>query len=238
MIKRFASKAMKFVRKYAFGPLLLAVAIVIAGAYIRSTDDYIRNRVLQLYSEHGRCTGVEIITPSGKAYTLTAAHCVELVQHKQVKATDEAGNEYSLTFIAEDAYSDLMLLSAPGNWGIDVAHDLQPRENVHSMTHGLGMPTYRTDGVVIGTDSVVFAMYKIASVSDLLRCTGIKYRLIEGFCVVKTNQTISTTLIVPGSSGGPLLNSWGELVGIASTRGDFFYTFVTLSDIQAFLYSR
>jgi len=54
---------------------------------------------------------------------------------------------------------------------------------------------------------------------------------------MSTKQLVSTARIIPGSSGGPLLNSANELVGIASATDGEISSFVALSDIQHFLKS-
>lgn len=234
---------MKIFLRHIIGiPLLVFTLFCSINLYNKSTDNFIRNQVLKLYDNRGSCTGVQIIAPSGKFYVLTAGHCSVLVHNNKVMAEDEQGRKLELSFIEEDATSDLMLLSSPIESGVKIAFGAGKHDSVHSITHGKGMPSYRTDGELLATDITSFTLFAITSRADFLKCQGPKYKIgFEGFqtvCKIESFQTVSNTSIIPGSSGGPLLNVWGSLVGIASTRGEFFCTFASLADIKSFLRDR
>lgn len=223
-------------------PLLIFALFFFVDLYKRSTDSFIRDQVLKLYDDKAACTGVQVIAPSGKFYVLTAGHCSGLVHNNKVLAEDEEGRKLELNFIEEDPTSDLMLLSSPIQSGVQIASNAGKHDSVHSITHGKGMPSYRTDGELLATDDITFGLFPIMSRSDFLKCRAPKYKIkfdgLQPICVVESFQTVSNTQIIPGSSGGPLLNSWGSLVGIASTKGDFFCTFASLADIKSFLQNR
>jgi hypothetical protein len=226
---------------------LVLLILVLYGSwslntFYKTTDIYARNRVLKLFDVTGACSAVLVWAPSGKAYTLTAGHCRPEVHEGKIKARNESGQEYLLDFIAEDPTADLMLLSAPYQIGMDIAKNIGTHEPVHTMTHGRGMPSYRTDGEFLVLDLIEFALFPVVTVEDLVRCSGPKYVVMqkefETMCGVQSFQSVTTARIVPGSSGGPLMNAWGELVGIASTTDDSFSTFASLADIHAFLKGR
>ncbi len=234
---------MKHRPNFAFFVFMVGVLCLTMGFKIypnRSDADSIaRQYVYKLFNEHGSCTGVQVELNDGKSYVLTAGHCNLLVESGKVHATSEDGKDFYLEFIAEDSRSDLMLLKAPTSGGLSIAYTLQPHQHVHTMTHGKGYPTYRTDGEMLNIAEIEFVEFKIESIFDLTRCAFIKTEIIkqddEMFCAVKTFESITTSRIVPGSSGGPMLDDNNRLVGIASASGDFENCFVSLQDIKNFL---
>ena len=227
--------------------LSLLVIIVVCFHTFRaweSSDRHLRYTVYKLFADSGSCTGVKVFAPSGKAYVLTAGHCASLLKDGTVKATTEDGVEYTLNFIEEDPYSDLLLLSAPVDGpAVSVAKQLERHEHVHTLTHGRGYPTYRTDGEAVATDVTTVPTLRLTNPNDIVKCSSPKYTIIttpfgDRACAVVTVQLISTASLIPGSSGGPLFNAEGQLAGIASATDDKFAAFVTLSDIGSFLKGR
>lgn len=224
----------------------LAGVVIVNSIYqseLTKTDKYIRNRVLMLKGNNGQCTGVEIKAPSGKIYTLTAGHCSALIVKGKIWATNEKGEEKQVDFISIDPIHDLMLLSAYDNKSIEVAKHVHQHERIHTLTHGHGYPTYRTDGELLNISLVEVGMH-INSEEDIKECTGaINRKLVfditsfSYICLISLEEQNTTAAILPGSSGGPALNSDGELVGIAScsSEGSFISGFVPLKYIHQFL---
>jgi S1-C subfamily serine protease len=230
--------------------LLLAVVLCTAfrtgyKKYTKATDSYIRDRVVMLTGNDRLCTGIEILTPSGKKAILTAAHCKALLIDDMVVAKAENGDEYVLSFIAIDPAHDLMLLTSLDDKYITVAESIYPHEKVHSLTHGRGFSTYRTDGELLDERSLTFPIFEITSDEEMNKCPTTPYEKavldinrMKRFCVVKFTLQATTAMIVPGSSGGPILDENGELVGIVkASDGDFGYM-VPLRSIQHFLRNR
>jgi hypothetical protein len=216
--------------------LILAIFPACAMLTVRS-DSYVRNRVVQLNRAGGSCSGVQVVAPSGKAYVLTASHCRGLVEAGKVEATDEQNQKYFLDFIKEDPNSDLMLLSSPNDNGVGIADHVRMHEHVHAMTHGHGYPTYRTDGEALMLSRIEFAEFDLKDIADLAACLQPKNKISQedASCHVAVVEMMSNASIIPGSSGGPLLNEYGSLVGIASCTDGYFGSFVTLGDIKKFL---
>lgn len=225
--------------------LLLVLACIAAVAHPKqSANDWVRDRVVLLKSIKGSCSGEEIQTPSGKTMTLTAGHCKALLINNQMTAEMEDGKEYTLTLIAIDDKSDLMLLAGVPGKVLKIAKSYEDKhQHVHTMTHGHGMPSYRTDGELLKeTDNQVLA-FLINSNEDAVTCEKIPGSTIEMVsflqlgCLTTWHSMMTTARIIPGSSGGPLLNDKEELIGVASvsepTTG--FSGMVTLEDIHAFL---
>ena len=227
--------------------LSLLVVIVACFHTFRAwecSDRYLRYAVYKIFDDNGSCTGVKVIAPSGKYYVLTAGHCASLLKDGKVKAITEDGVEYTLRFIEDDPYSDLLLLSAPvAGPAVSIAKQLERHEHVHTLTHGRGYPTYRTDGEAVTTDVTTIPTFPLLDLDDNRKCFQPKHQILTGplggrECAIVTVQLISTACVVPGSSGGPLFNDEGQLTGIASATDDKFAAFVTLSDVASFLKGR
>lgn len=240
---------MRFSRIVRKITIFLAVALATIGTYdvitqhdMKASDSYIRDRVLKLTSDKGQCSAISIMAPSGKVYTLTAAHCSALVVRAHVDATDEQGIKKKLAFIAIDSEHDLMLLSAfDTKKSIDVARSSQLYDKIHTLTHGNGMPTYRTDGELLADKQVEIAG-DINSEDDMKDCQGKNKRIVNGFfgvvCLKIQVVTITTAQVVGGSSGGPAVDKHGHLIGIVSCGMPMFSGVVPLKDIRNFLKNR
>lgn len=226
--------------------VLLAVAFCV-GAHrsaVKSSDLYIRDRVVKLTGGGIQCTGIVIEAPSHKSYILTAAHCRPMVKSGKITAITEDGEVNIVDFIAEDPASDLMLLGGIQDLdGIEVGEFEYNYQPVHTLTHGAGKPTYRTDGMLLEAAQSQVAVYRISSDDERKACQSqFKLEIMDSFwgemCIMSTVQYSSTADIVPGSSGGPVLNNNGDLVGIVSAYDGKFSYFVTLRDIRSFLYNK
>jgi S1-C subfamily serine protease len=209
--------------------VLALLAVLVWGKVIyvishqQSTNDWMRDRVVLLHSNVGSCTGVAVKAPSGKVYTLTAAHCRELIVNSMVMAQLENGTEVPLKMVAIDIKHDLMLLSDANDEkaekSITIADKIEDKHlAVHTMTRGLGLPSHRADGEFL--KEITFMFPSRDSASSEMQIT----------------EMMITAHADPGSSGGPVLNDREELVGIVSCiLNSQITTIVQLKDIKAFL---
>ncbi len=197
---------------------MMAIPILTLKAYHdRTSDDFARNHIVQLYGNQVLCTGIEVQSPSGKIYTLTAAHCKNMVVDNHAFFQNEQNESGSIQVIDVDDRLDLMLMEGAKSTGFRIAPGIYVYEPVHTMSHGLGMPAYRTDGIILKESAIVdpnpFAPQRM----------------------------IANAPVVPGSSGGPLLDAKNNLVGVIdayNSRYPLFSYHVTLSDINSFLKDR
>lgn len=220
---------------------MLCLSLNFGYSRYKASDSYIRHRVVYLYGNNHACSGVEVKAPSGKNYILTAGHCRILASDDRIMARDENGREQAVEVIQEDPNSDLLLLASIDGKSVDVAKSIHAHEHLHSITHGKSFPAYRTDGEFLDIELTQIKYFPIMDANDRAKClTMPKYSDYTGmtgeFCFISTHQTLADVPIVLGSSGGPLLNEAGELVGIVSAgSSDGFNTFVSLMDIHSFL---
>jgi hypothetical protein len=204
-------------------------------------DNQIRDRVFQLTGNDRACTGEQIKAPSGQSYILTAGHCRPLEKDGQILATAEDGRSALRRVIAEDEKSDLLLLEGmPGVEGFSIAQSISRFEGVRAFTHGHKFPTYKTEGLLIGIERVKIGLFPVTSEEEAAKCKAkAKQSLVDALffqiCIMDIEETASTVAVVPGSSGGPVLNAHSEVVGVVSAGGEGFSYLVKLSDIGAFI---
>lgn len=200
----------------------------------KTTDSYVRGRVFLLKSAKGSCTGVEVKGKS-KHYILTAGHCRPLLIENKLDAVSEEGVITSVSFVAEDDKSDLMLLTAADSKTIDLAPAIYSRQPVHSMTHGYGRDSYRVDGETIQEELVNIPMEDTPVEDCITSKLKVMVTPFGPICVLHTITVVTTSWVVPGSSGGPMLDTSGRLVGIISAGDTHFSEIVPLYDIKKFL---
>lgn len=225
--------------------ILLLCSMLSYTACLQKPKDVYKQVVMLKNNNKGSCSGQQIIAKSGIKYILSAAHCKVLSDDGQnINVITESGRELKRRIIAIDSNADLMLIEgAPGLEGLDIAQSSRAREHVETYTHGSGMDTYETDGVIIGDMEINFIVGQISTPEDAANCnTGTLHaRDLDSFfgpisvCVFTSNETVITAKIVPGSSGGAIVNERHELVGVASATDGQFGFMVRLKDIQKFL---
>lgn len=208
------------------------------------SDKELMNQVVRLTTadNKGSCSGEQVRAPSDTDYILTAAHCLSLAAADgTIKVITEDGRELSRKVIAEDPDSDLALIEGiPNMGGMKIAKFNYRNQPVRTFTHGKALATYRTDGVLIEEKRIQVFMGAIGSQDDADRCAKQpKNKVYDlGFiqaCIFDGDEMATTASIVPGSSGGMVVNDSGALVGVVSAGGEGMGWLVPLSDISKFM---
>lgn len=228
--------------KKLYASLFSLIVALSCFALAGRSDSYLRNRVVMVKGNGISCTGEQVRAPSGVDYILTAGHCNKAIVDGKIEVITESGARLMRSVIAEDPTSDLLLVEGlPNLRGLDVAATVMPFERVITLTHGGRKPTYKTEGVIVSGSENVKAVTSLGESVEDCKKRGAKYDsiVIEDIglvaCVLSVEETVTTATIVPGSSGGPVMNSSGELIGVASMCDGFFGYTVRLLDIRAFL---
>lgn len=229
--------------------MLAALALLVSGAIRHSdykythSDSYAINKSILIKTTKGSCSGEQIEAPSGQNYILTAAHCKELSEDGiSFSVITENGDHLQRKIIAEDSVSDLLLLEGiPSMEGLQIAQSVHRKDHVHTFTHGHGYPTYKTEGDLVGLQVITIGIGIEGRAG--LDCSAPKYKVIPEFymgsavnvCVLYVDEYITTAKVVPGSSGGMVLNADNELVAVVSATDGDFGCLVPLPQIKDFI---
>lgn len=201
-----------------------------APAIKQSPEEYVRDRVFLLHGPKGKCSAVQVFAPSGQAYMLSAAHCADIMDEGRILAENEQGKDRWTVMISVDYVHDIMLLSSVSSKALRVAKKEEKHQKIYTMTHGDGAPTYRTDGEILKREDRQFNLGPITTPDTLLNCLARNAEMVSVIgldtmlCVQTVDSVITTAKLLPGGSGGALLNLNHELIGIASSidrRTDF-----------------
>jgi S1-C subfamily serine protease len=231
-----------------FYPLVIGCMLLVAygisscsSSQSENTDAAVKHNVVRILGEKGMCSGEQVLAASGHSYILTASHCRHLGDNGVYKVTDDDKVIHYAHFIAEDHYSDLLLLEGISDSGLTVASRLANSERQNTFTHGHNFDTYKTSGIALGERLEPVLISTVTTDEEAEKCAREpKYTAIETFpgqyaCMLTVPMTVSTALVLPGSSGGPVVNSDGELTGVVSAGGSNLSLFVRLEDIKRFL---
>lgn len=218
---------------------LVSNAMMASG---ESSDEDSKIKAVKLIGpKGGSCSGEQVRAPSGIDYILTAAHCKVLAKDNNIIVITEDGHRLQRRIIEEDINSDLLLLEGlPNLEGLKIAKTYHRGQHVRTFTHGRGLDTYKTEGNLIQMSTIDII---IGIMSDELDCTMPKFRQVAvdtffgrvDVCALHVEEVVTTAGIVPGSSGGMIVNDRGELVGVASASDGVFGYLVKLTDIQKFI---
>jgi hypothetical protein len=226
---------------------IVAALAVLAYMFCGGKSEHsIKSNVVQLTSEHGSCSGESVRAPSGATYVLTAGHCRILATPEgKIMVHTEDGRKLERAIIAEDPESDLLLLEGiPGAKGLDLASRVYEGESIRTFTHGLAFKTYKTSGSLIQETEVRAPLRILETPADEAECKSMKKQKVAELdaiffqvkvCMLDVMETVTNAMIVPGSSGGAVVDKNGDLVGVASAGDGHFGFLVRLQDIKKFM---
>lgn len=141
-------------------------------------------------------TGFQVLTPSGKQYTLSNAHVCR--GSNQLIAFDHKKESHVLKVIELDVFHDLCILEPISHLpALDVAKEFYVHERIWLVGHPALRPLTLESGHYAGNlDMTIWEQCPI------------------GICVVKRNANYINNIAYGGNSGSPVLDMLGNVVGV------------------------
>ena len=148
--------------------------------------------VVAIEHKRGQGSGL-LLAPDG--YILTNAHVVG--NERKVKAHLEGGETLEATVVGSDPPTDLAVVQVS-------------RGGLPTLTLASKLPAVGHLVIAMGNPLRLAGSVSLGVVSAVDRSLPTQGSLLEG--LLQTDAAIN-----PGNSGGPLVNAWGEVVGINTT---------------------
>jgi len=238
---------MKYLKSVLIGLLLFIVAVRFPDIHYNFLRSKAQQGVVMITRKDGRSggTGFHIKSPSGKVYILTNAHVCGLAENNVLYITDDFNRTIPRQVLETSDETDLCLVEPLPNYHgyLKVGSESSSGQIVWAVGHPALMPTTMTQGEVIGKQKIVLLDHYMNDPEDG-SCNLPKNRILKLqrffgeviVCAVEIEANLSTVLILPGSSGSPVVNFWGKVVGVifAGTQNDWGI-FITVKDINKFL---
>jgi S1-C subfamily serine protease len=180
-------------------------------------------------------TGSQIVAPSGKEFILTNAHVCgdrkELIAHTQLTKPKK------VKVIRVYKKHDLCLVEAiKGLPALRIANSIIPREKVYVIGHPALRPLTLESGRFVSDKTISMRVPCSTKVKPTILIKFRNYRL--AMCVKSFKSQLVNAIIYPGNSGSPLLDKFGNVVGVIFAgrldQPNAAYT-VPLKSVKAFL---
>jgi S1-C subfamily serine protease len=215
--------------KSLFSSLILAGAIIY-GAVITPElhNHYLRwnvgesvVKVVSPQTDESGGTGFAVKGASGEDYIMTNRHVCGVGTAGLVKIKFHDGTFLYKRIKHIDKVHDLCLIEGvKGLKPLDIGKDLGVGEFLYVVGHPALRPLTVSSGEYIGREDIELA----AEVETREACSGRVlelppiYRFIYGvefLCLLKYESMVTTAVIYGGNSGSPVVNRWGQLIGVA-----------------------
>lgn len=203
----------------------------------------IGREVVKIIGQQGSGSGFHVKANSGKTYILTNAHVCQLADKKGNILVQRDQTLISRKVISIYKKHDLCLIDPLPNHsdtGLDVASNLSIGEDIVLIGHPSGRPLTLSKGEFV-LNRIIYLID--SSVKNQTACkmkSGI-WQNIFGFiefCVVPSRANGITSPSYPGNSGSPVVNKWGNVVGVlfaGSIKELNDNYMVPLNEVQNFL---
>ena len=243
-------------------PLAVLALLVATFAFVHEIPNlqraWLRNKVSSHVFEirgaknGGGGTGFQVEAPSGTVYIVTNSHVCEHTSKDKNFVLVQKGEHLMKRLVLEvSEEADLCLIEAwPGMSGLKLGTSLDVGDLAIAIGHPLLGPTTLTSGEVTSIETVTVLHHVMRNPNDgscSLPKNEIRKRPIvfmgiflgnAYLCLNNEQDALNTNIVIyPGSSGSPLVNKWGNVVGVmfASDQRTNWGSAVNLQHLKDFL---
>jgi S1-C subfamily serine protease len=204
---------------------------------------YVGQRTVKVVGQKGMGSGFFVKAPSGKTFILTNKHVCNTTTKEYIKVVIQPSQEaFESKILQRSEAHDLCLIEAPTDiTGLSIASNATAGESVGLIGHPQGWPLTLSRGEILGPTVIqlVTGVQDLGEEKDGFCPEGEVVDIIfKQLCVEDRTATQLFIYSKAGSSGSPLVNFYGSIVGIlfAGNPQDQFNSFaVPLYHIKGFL---
>lgn len=206
------------------------------------------SKVVKITNKAGNSggTGFHIKANSGDTYILTNAHICELAVNDIVYISIDEMRLIPKRVIEISEDTDLCLIEPLSRVsGLNMANAPSIGDKGISFGHPALMPLTSSSGEIIGSAEIKVMDHMMNDTDSEDTCNLPKNEIIEAdtffgkikVCLIKIKSYMSTIIIRPGNSGSPVVNSWGNVLGVvfASDNEVHWALIVTNEQMRNFL---
>lgn len=157
---------------------------------------------IRVYNEAGKMSDASGVIYSRDGYIVTNDHIYSEIGAPKFKVFTFDGTEYDAVYVAGDTVSDLAVLKIENGKGFKVAEFGNSGELINGESVvAIGRPSDATDNSSITSGLVSLTRRRVKTTSNYTAS------------LIQTDSAIN-----PGSSGGALVNMYGQVIGITSSK--------------------
>jgi S1-C subfamily serine protease len=231
--------------------LSFAVLVVFAVKMPEYHNLFLRSKVgsvtywVKSSEDGGGGTGFAIKAPSGVSYVLTNAHVCDMAgdNDEEPGYALVSSSKISLRrrIIAVSKNTDLCLIEGvPGVQGLSLGSKPHLGQLLKVVGHPHLLPLSISTGEVTHSADTTIRRYEITPNSK--SCLAPKNTIVVSdkvaTCFDNTKNALYTTAVIyPGNSGSPVVDDWGDVVGVlfATDNTTHWGIIVSLADVKNFL---
>ena len=157
---------------------------------------------IRVYNEKGQAGDASGVFYSKDGYIVTNDHIYSEIGAPKFRIYMHDGTEYNATYVAGDSISDLAVLKIDGAGEFKIAEFGDSRQLVcGESVVAVGRPNDATDSSSITSGIISLTRRRVKTTSSY------------SASLIQTDSAIN-----PGSSGGALVNMYGQVIGITSSK--------------------